>query len=200
MERNGAPSFQIPWYVSRQTSSDRGNHNIGKRHAYYHEICAFSMENAPPFRPVSRLSPDPGGTPPPNIPGKLTPPLDPCPPASEGGVHCYHGTENGHFPAAAEALSPDLHVFARFGRFSGFHCISMGISLHIHGTGPNVSVPRFLRFPRTCTFSPVLAVLVDFTAYPWGFHFISTGPDRTCPFHVFSVFPGLARFLSFWPF
>ena len=88
MERNGAPSFLIPWYVSRQTSSDRGNHNIGKRHAYYHEIYAFSMENAAPFRPVPRVSPGPGGTPPPNIPGKLRPPLDPCPPASEGGVHC----------------------------------------------------------------------------------------------------------------
>ena len=91
-------------------------------------------------------------------------------------------------------FSPDLHVFARFGRFSGFRCISMGISLHIHGTGPNVPVPRFLRLSRTSTFSPVLVVLVDFPAYPWGFHCISMGPDRTCPFHVFSVLPGLARF------
>ena len=79
------------------------------------------------------------------------------------------------------SVFPDLHVFARFGRYSGFHCISMGISLHIHGIGPNVPVPRFLRFPRTYTFSPVLAVLGDFTAYPWGFHCISMGPNVPVP-------------------
>ena len=65
MERNGAPSFLIPWYVSRQTSSDRGNLYIGKRHAYYHEIYAFSMENAAPFRPVPGVSPGSGGHAPP---------------------------------------------------------------------------------------------------------------------------------------
>ena len=116
------------------------------------------------------------------------------------GFHCICMGPNRTCPFHVFSVFPDLHVFARFGRYSGFHCISMGISLHINGTEPNVSVPRFLRFPRTCTFSPVLAVIVDFTAYPWVFHCISMGSDRTCPFHVFCVFPGLTRFHPFWPF
>ena len=121
-------------------------------------------------------------------------------PAYPWVFHCISMGPDRTCPFHVSPFSPDLHVFARLGRFSGFRCISMGISLHIHGTGPNVPVLRFLRFPRTCTFSPVLAVLVDFPAYPWGFHCISMGPDRTCPFHVFSVLPGLARFRPFWPF
>ena len=72
----------------------------------------------------------------------------------------------------------------------------MGISLHIHGNGPDVPVLRFLRFPRTCTFSPVLAVLVDFTAYPWGFHCISMGRTGRAR----SPFSPIARFRPFWPF
>ena len=119
------------------------------------------------------------------------------------GFHCISMGSDRTCPFhvfSVFSFSPALHVFVRFGRFSGFHCISMGISLHIHGTGPNVPVPRFLRFPRTYTFSPVLAVLLDFSAYPWGFDCISMGTDRTCQFTVFSVFPGLARFRPFWPF
>ena len=55
---------------------------------------------------------------------------------------------------------------------------------------PNVPVPRFLRFLPTYTFSPVLAL--PFSLFRM---VISPYPgDRTCPFHVFSVFPDLYVF------
>ena len=65
---------------------------------------------------------------------------------------------------ARSTFSPDLHVFARFRRFKGFHCVSMGISPHIHGTervrstfspfSPDLHVfARFGRFSRYHWFS-----------------------------------------------
>ena len=56
---------------------------------------------------------------------------------------------------------------------------------------PNVPVPRFLRLARFrpfCPFWPFLLFRLVISAYPG---------DRTCPFHVFSVFPDLHVFDRF---
>jgi len=185
-----------------------------------------------PFPRTNVRGSDParGGCLPPNIPGKLTPPLDPCPPASEGGVHCYHGSENGHFSATAELF----FTGSTFSWFCQFSMVRAGV--FTISTRPNVPVARFLRFRPTCTFPPVLAILPGF-AVPTGDFTVSRRPnvhvprilrfprfprltrfrpfrlfcqfmlfrlvisqypgDRTCTFHVFSVFPDLHVFARF---
>ena len=62
---------------------------------------------------------------------------------------------------------------------------------------PNVPVPRFLRFPRHArfrpfwSFSPFLLFRLVISPYR---------SDRTCPLHVFSVFPELHVFARFGRF
>ena len=119
------------------------NSHIGKRHAYSHEIYVFSVENTAPFRPRAVACTRPGGEPPPpNIPGKLRPPLDPCPPACEGGVHCCRGSENVHFSAPPELF----FTGSTFSWFCQFSLVRAGV--FPVSTRPNVPVPRFLRFLR----------------------------------------------------
>ena len=62
---------------------------------------------------------------------------------------------------------------------------------------PNVPVPRFLRFPRHARFRPFWSfspfLLFRLVIAPYR-------SDRTCPLHVFSVFPELHVFARFGRF
>ena len=113
----------------------------------------------------------------------------------DGDFHYIQATERARSTfspfSPAYTFSPVLPVLAVFAVSSGDFTVS---------NRQNVTVPRFLRFlrfPPTYTFSPVLAVLTIF-AVPDGDFTISS--DRTCPFHVFSVFPDLHVFARFGRF
>ena len=107
------------------------------------------------------------------------------------------------------AAWPDLHVFARFGRFRRFAVPAGDFTV---SRRPNAPAPRFLRFPRvtrflrfspTYTFSPVLAVLPVFAVLAGDFT-VSRQPN--VPVRRFLRFPRLTRirpfclFSPFWPF
>ena len=89
------------------------------------------------------------------------------------------------------SVFPDLHVFARFVRFRRFAVPAGDFTV---SRRPNVPAPRFLRFPRVTRFRPFWPFLLFrlvISPYPG---------DRTCPFHVFSVFPDLHVFARFGRF
>ena len=83
--------------------------------------------------------------------------------------------------------------FLRFARLARFRPFLAGLAVFAVSAGdfnvsrrPNVPVPSFLRFPRLarfrpfCPFWPFFLFRLVISPYPG---------DRTCPFHVFSVFP-----------
>ena len=129
--------------VRRLTSPDRGNQRPHRQKTpiFPRNLCVFRRKHGPVPSSCRGLHTTRGGTTPPNIPGKLRPPLDPCPPACEGGVHCCRGSENVHFSAPPELF----FTGSTFSWFCQFSLVRAGV--FTVSTRPNVPVPRFLRFP-----------------------------------------------------